>query len=109
MPAKTNEKALLIGSLVRAARDEAGLNNTTLSAATGLPRRSIVRIANGKNVPETATLELIGRATGKSLDYFLGRENGQRLNGTRIHDLLDDLVDELYAELRSKMLAGARP
>lgn len=100
---KPNEQAERIGTLVRAARDAAGLNNTTLAAAVGMPRRTIVRIANGKNVPETATLERIARATGKPLDYFVG--GGSRNGSARIHALLDDLVGELMVEVRASVAA----
>lgn len=104
MSSKLTERARLIGERVAAARDEAGLNNSSLAVAAGLPRRTIVRITNGRNEPEAETLEKIARATGKSLDYF-------RLDlapaSVRVRAAAEDLVMALVEELRAEILASA--
>ncbi|HVS86451.1 MAG TPA: helix-turn-helix transcriptional regulator [Gaiellaceae bacterium] len=67
---KTSNRAASVGALVCEARDEAGLNNSSLAREAGLERRTIVRITNGQNEPDLETLERIARATKKPLDFF---------------------------------------
>lgn len=70
MAGKSTERAIVTGARVRQAIQDAGINNSELARRTGLPRRTIVRVANGHNEPDSATLEKIATGTGKTLDYF---------------------------------------
>lgn len=98
---KSTERAQVIGLRVREARDEAGLNNTSLAAATGLPRRTIVRVANGRNEADTATLERIATATGKPLDFF--RVDSAPAPSDGLKAAAENLVHALMAELRQEL------
>lgn len=97
---KTTERAQVIGLRVCEARDEAGLNNTSLALATGLPRRTIVRVANGRNEADTGTLERIANATGKPLDFFRVDAPPAPSDGLKV--AAENLVVALMAELRSE-------
>lgn len=103
MPIKTTDRALLIGRRVREACDDIGLSNSELARRTGLPRRTIVRITNGHNEADVATLELISRETGKPLDFF--RAEGATPAPDRIRLAAEGLVEALVAELRQTVSA----
>lgn len=109
MAAKTSERAQIIGMRVREARDEAGLNNSSLALAAGLPRRTIVRIANGHNEADSGTIEAIARATRKPLDFFRG-DNPQQLVEpvmAAAQNLFETLIHEVRVQLAAD-LAVAR-
>ena len=55
---------------IKEAREQAGLTQEALEAATGLPQSHISRLENGVHSPSSATLEKIAKATGKSTAYF---------------------------------------
>ena len=102
MATKSTERAKITGLRVCEARDAAGLNNTTLAIATGIPRRTIVRTANGHNEPDLETLERIANATRKPLSYFQVDRPRPDLSAA-----VESLVDVLVAEVRSKLLERA--
>jgi transcriptional regulator with XRE-family HTH domain len=110
---KSTERAIIIGGRVRRAIAEAGINNSELARRAELPRRTIVRIANGHNEPDNATLEKIARATGKTLNYFAvdaGPSASPRVVEA-VHNLyvalLEDLRDEIAAADRSRKATKA--
>lgn len=102
LPTKSTERAKIIGLRVSAARDEAGLNNSTLALAAGLPRRTIVRIANGHNAADVSTLERIAVATRKPLSYFqIDRPRADL--GLAVENLVDALMDDLRGKLLERV------
>ncbi len=105
MPAKETSRAHVIALKIRQARDEAGFKNTTLAVAAGIPRRSVVRLVNGRNAPNGATLEKIAKATGKPLSFFAADEELQRLTDQR-----ERIVESLmpFAQLMADLAVEAK-
>jgi transcriptional regulator with XRE-family HTH domain len=101
LAAKTTERAKIIAARVVRARDDAKLNNSSLAIATGLPRRTIVRITGGHNEPDTDTLERIANATRKPLSFFQVDRPRPDLSAA-VESLVDVLVDEVRAKLIEK-------
>lgn len=99
LAAKSTERAKIIGLRVCEARDQAKLNNTSLALATGLPRRTIVRITNGQNEPDGDTLERIANATRKPLSFFQVDRPRPDLSAA-----VESLVDVLVEEVRSSLV-----
>lgn len=100
----TQTRAQMIASLVCRARDDAGLNNTSLAQESGVPRRTIVRITNGQgdSGPELDTLAKIAQATRKPLSYFhVGGGASDRVR-TAAEGLVEALVDELRERLATE-------
>ena len=88
-----------MGLRISLARDEAGMNNSSLAIAAGLPRRTIVRLAGGQNDPDVETLEKIANATRKPLSYFQVDKPAADLSAA-----VESLVDALMDDVRSKLL-----
>lgn len=101
MAAKSSDRAKIIASRVIRARDDAKLNNSSLSAASGVPRRTIVRIVGGYNEPDGETLERIANATRKPLSFFQVDRPRPDLSAA-VESLVDVLVDEVRAKLIEK-------
>jgi transcriptional regulator with XRE-family HTH domain len=101
--AKNTERAIIVGGRVRRAIADAGINNSELARRTGLQRRTIVRIANGHNEPDNATLEKIARGTGKSLDYFA--VDGGPVSSPRVVEAVHSLYVALLEDLRDEIAA----
>jgi transcriptional regulator with XRE-family HTH domain len=108
MAAKSTDRAKIIAARVVQARDDAKLNNSSLSAVSGVPRRTIVRITGGHNEPDGETLERIANATRKPLSFFQVDRPRPDLSAA-VESLVDVLVDEVRAKLIAKTteLAGA--
>lgn len=104
MAAKETERAIIIGGRVRRAITEAGINNSELARRTGLPRRTIVRIANGHNEPDNGTLEKIARGTGKTLNYFA--VDTVPLASPRVVEAVHGLYTALLEDLRDAIAAS---
>jgi transcriptional regulator with XRE-family HTH domain len=102
LAAKSTERAVIIGRRVCEARDAARLNNTSLAVATGIPRRTIVRITNGQNEPDVETLEKIANATRRRLSFFQVEQPRPDLAAA-----IEDLVDVLVGEVRQKITERA--
>lgn len=100
---KSTERAEIIGRRVCVARDQARLNNTSLAVATGIPRRTIVRITNGQNEPDGDTLEKIANATRKPLSFFQVDRPRPDLSAA-VECLVDVLIDEVRAKLVERTL-----
>ena len=105
MPVKQTDRAKIIASKIRQARDEAGLKNTTLALASGLPRRSVVRLVNGRNAPNGATLEKIAKATRKPLSFFAADAELERI-GTERDRIVESLLP--FAQLMADLATEAR-
>lgn len=103
---KTTERAVIIGGRVRQAVAEAGINNSELARRTGLQRRTIVRLANGHNEPDTETLEKIATATGKSLNFFAIGDPGP---SAKIVEAVSALYSALLEDVRETIASEARP
>lgn len=107
MATKNTERAIIIGGRLRQAITDAGLNNSELARRTGVQRRTIVRIANGHNEPDSGTLEKLAKAVGKSLDYF--SVSGPALASPRVVEAVNDLYQALLDDLREEIGSPARP
>jgi transcriptional regulator with XRE-family HTH domain len=103
LAAKTTDRAIIIAARVREAIQDAGINNSELARRTGLQRRTIVRIANGHNEPDTETLEKIAQGTGKTLDFFAVTGRGP---SPRVVEALNDFYAVLLADLRETIAAA---
>lgn len=106
MAQKNTERAIIIGGRVRRAIADAGINNSELARRTGLQRRTIVRLANGHNEPDSGTLEKIARATGKTLDYFA--VDGGPSASPRVVEAVHSLYTALIEDLRDEIAAADR-
>lgn len=105
MAVKTTSRAEAMSAKIREARDSAGFNNTELADAAGLPRRSVVRLTNGRNVPHEGTLEKLAAATGKPLSFFAVDAGLQRITSEQ-----ERIVDALlpFAQLVADLVVEAR-
>lgn len=100
MPVKGSERAIIIGGRIRQAITDASINNSELARRTGIQRRTIVRIANGHNEPDSETLEKIAVATGKTLGYFAIESGAASPRVVEaVHGLYAALLDDLRQEI----------
>src|SRR3954453_18938049 len=60
-------------TLIRRARDEAGLTQAQLAGRLGVTQAALARLESPHANPTIATLERVLRATGRRLDMRLGR------------------------------------
>ena len=90
-------EAVRVGNRIRKARTDAGLSQGTLARTIKTSRRNVLRWEGGYNLPRAEHIAEIARATGKSVDFFLGEASGD-----------DDEEDDLYAALTEAMRAVAR-
>jgi transcriptional regulator with XRE-family HTH domain len=65
-----------VAARVRQAREEAGLSVEDIMASTGLSRQ-VIDDAQDLGEVSTASLEILARATGRPMDYFLFPEDEQ--------------------------------
>lgn len=109
LAAKSTERAKIIGLRICAARDDAKLTNTSLAVLTGIPRRTIIRVAQGYNEPDSETLERIAIATRKPLSYFQVERARPDLSAA-VESLVDVLIEEVRFKLveRSEELMGSK-
>lgn len=63
-----------VAARVRQARDEAGLSVEDVAASTGLPRQ-VIDDAEDRGEVSTASLEILARAMGRPMDFFLFPED----------------------------------
>lgn len=99
MPTKTTDRAVLIGARIAQAMNDAELTISALAREAGLERNQLKRLMRGSNEPRLATLERIGRATGKSIEFF---QPGQRRSLT-VGEAMDSLAEALVVDLREKI------
>lgn len=57
---------------LKTAMDQAHINQSALSTATGIGKPSISQYLSGKNEPQKNNMEKIVTATGVSLDFLMG-------------------------------------
>ena len=69
--------ATVLGARIRQARLRAGLTQAELARATKTSERNIVRWETSANAPRMESVAAIARATGHSLDDFLGDEDDE--------------------------------
>lgn len=69
--------ATVLGARIRQARLRAGLTQAELARATKTSERNIVRWETSANAPRMESVAAIARATGHTLDDFLGDEDDE--------------------------------
>jgi len=94
-------------SLIREARERAGLTQEDLAKRAGVPQSMVSAYERGIRLPTLPTLERLLRAAGFTLDAELATAGPDvRRNGSLLADLLE-LADRMPVE-RSRTLAYPR-
>lgn len=97
--------ARTIGVRIRTAREKAGLSQRELGDRVGLSHVGLGDLERGKNLANIAHLIELSSVLGRSVEHFLGIDNGLTDEEDELVTLFRSIDDQ---RLRRSLLASAR-